>query len=232
MTPSGTSRSPHRHLAGPAVALCAIVAATALAAAAPGALATAAPDGFRYGTGGCPPADVAEPVRQFADAPQLCIDPSHTYTARFVTTMGDIVVALDAASQPGTVNNFVVLSRFRYYDGTPIFRAEPRSGLFQGGGQDRSSSPGYTIPDEGQGFTYGPGSLAMSRTAEPDSAGAQWFFATDEQASYLDRYGTFVVFGHVVEGLDVAQAITAIGDANGDPTQDVFVVTVEITESA
>ena len=188
------------------------------------------PAAFDYGTGDCPPDTVDEPVREFAGAPRLCIDPARTYTATFVTSEGDIVVELHADEQPGTVNNFVTLARFGYYDDTVIFRAEPASGLFQGGGLDNSSSPGYTIPDEGSGFTYEPGTLAMARTAQPDSAGAQWFFTTDESASYLDQYGTFVVFGHVVDGLDVARDITALGDSAGVPRREVRVETVEITE--
>jgi cyclophilin family peptidyl-prolyl cis-trans isomerase len=187
---------------------------------------------FAYGTGPCPPADVDEPVRQFDDAPQLCIDPAADYTATFVSSEGDITVALDAAGQPGTVNNFVTLARYGYYDDTAIFRAEPASGLFQGGGENNRSSPGYTIPDEGSGFTYPPGTLAMARTSEADSAGAQWFFTTDEKAEYLAQYGTFVVFGHIVDGLDVAQAITALGDAQGVPTRSIALETVTIHEAA
>jgi len=188
--------------------------------------------GFAYGTGACPPDDgVDEPVRRFDVAPRLCIDPAATYTATFVTSEGTITVALDAAARPGTVNNFVTLARYGYYDDTPIFRAEPTSGLFQGGGQDNLSSPGYTIADEGTGFTYPPGTLAMARTSQANSAGAQWFFTTDEKAEYLAQYGTFVVFGHVVEGLDVAQAITAAGDASGVPTRPITLETVTIAEA-
>jgi cyclophilin family peptidyl-prolyl cis-trans isomerase len=188
------------------------------------------PSDFEYGTGACPPDEVTEPVRQFDDAPQLCIDPTLAYSATFVTSEGDITVALDTVNTPGTTNNFVVLARYRYYDDTPIFRADPRSGLFQGGGADRESSPGYRIPDEGNGYTYRPGTLAMARTPEPDSAGGQWFFTTEESASYLDDYGTFVVFGVITDGLDVARAITGLGDADGVPTREVTLETVVITE--
>lgn len=211
--------------------LLASAAATAFAAPAFAGSTPAAPD-FEFGSGECPPEEgVDEPVRDFDDAPQLCIDPSASYEATFVTSEGEITVALDAATTPGTVNNFVVLARYGYYDDTPIFRAEPGSGLFQGGGQDNMSSPGYTIPDEGSGYTYVPGTLAMARTGQPNSAGAQWFFTTDESASYLDDYGTYVVFGQITEGLEVAQAITALGDANGAPTQDITLETVTVTEA-
>ena len=111
---------------------------------------TAALPEFAYGTGACPPAEVPEPVRSFEDAPELCIDPDATYTARFVTDRGDIVVDLDTAEVPGTVNNFVTLARYGYYDDTVLFRADPSIGIVQGGGQTNTDSPGYEIPDEAQ----------------------------------------------------------------------------------
>ena len=113
---------------------------------------------------------IAEPVKEFDDAPQLCIDPAADYTARFVTNQGDIVVDLATDTAPGTVNNFVTLARYGYYDGTPIFRADPSIDIIQGGGEDNTDDPGYTIPDEGSGFTYQPGDLAMANTGQPDSA--------------------------------------------------------------
>lgn len=207
----------------------AALAAAVLSSA--GIAGVTAADEFDYGSGECPPETLEEPVDDFDDAPQQCIDPALVYHAVFTTSLGEINVELHAADQPGTVNNFVVLARYGYYDDTPIFRAEPGAGLFQGGGEDNTSSPGYSIPDEGDGFTYPPGTLAMARTSHPDSAGAQWFFTTHESARYLDQYGTFVVFGHVVEGLDVAQAITESGDAAGTPTEEITLESVTITEA-
>lgn len=186
---------------------------------------------FRYGDGECPPDEVDEPVRAFDDAPQQCIDPELAYTATFITSEGEFTVELDTAATPGTTNNFVTLARYRYYDDTPIFRAEPGSGLWQAGGEDNGSSPGYTIPDEGTGFQYPPGTLAMARTGEPNSAGAQFFFVTNERGAYLGEYGTYVVFGTISEGLDVAEAITAAGGGDGVPTKELTIETIEITEA-
>lgn len=189
------------------------------------------PSGFELGTGDCPPADgVSEPVRTFEDAPSLCIDPAADHTARFVTSSGDIVVDLDTANAPGTVNNFVTLARYGYYDDTLIFRADPSIDIIQGGGRTNSDSPGYNIPDEGAGFRYREGQLVMARTAEPDSAGGQWFFVGGPNASNLDAQGTYVVFGQVTEGLDIVQDIIASVDANGPPPEEIVVETVEITE--
>ena len=135
---------------------------------------------------------------------------------------------------PGTVNNFVSLANFHYYDGSLIFRADPSIDIIQGGGQTNSDTPGYTIPDEKNGFTYQEGDLVMARTAEPNSAGGQWFFVGGPNASALDAQGTYVTFGHVTEGLDVVKAILALAGGGTDgqtPTRPVTVNSVTITES-
>ena len=206
------------------------VPGSAPASTAPGSTVALAP--FAYGTGECPPAEVTEPVRTFDAAPQQCIDPSATYTATFRTSEGDIVVDLDTASVPGTVNNFVTLARYGYYDDTLIFRADPSIDIIQGGGRSNTDSPGYEIPDEANGFTYQAGQLAMARTQAPNSAGGQWFFVTGPNGANLDAQGTYVVFGEITEGLDVAEAILALsGDDGQTPSREVTLETVEITES-
>ncbi len=206
------------------------VPSSAPASTAPGS--TVAPAGFTYGTGACPPENVAEPVRTFSDAPQQCIDPAATYTATFRTSEGDVVVDLNTAEAPGTVNNFVTLARYGYYDDTLIFRtASSVAGeIIQGGGRTNVDSPGYTIPDEGAGFVYEAGQIVMARTAEPNSAGGQWFFVTDPPAT-PDPTGTYVVFGTITEGLDVARTIRELGGDDGAPAREVTVETVEITET-
>jgi cyclophilin family peptidyl-prolyl cis-trans isomerase len=204
------------------------VATPATLASAPEAL----PNGFQPGTTVCPPeGGVTAPVRAFAAPPSLCIDPAGSYTATFVTSEGDIVVELDTANTPGTVNNFITLARYGYYDDTLIFRADPSIDIIQGGGQANSDSPGYNIPDEGDGFTYEAGQLVMARTAEPNSAGGQWFFVGGPNASNLDAQGTYVVFGQITEGLEIVQDIIASVETNGPPPVDVVVETVTITEA-
>ena len=54
---------------------------------------------------------------KFAGPPPECIDPDASYAATFSTTEGDFTATLDATTAPETVNNFVVLARYRYYDG-------------------------------------------------------------------------------------------------------------------
>lgn len=215
---------------------------------------TTAPDAstssgaVEYGTGACAPSGgTPEPVLTFSDAPKKCIDPSKTYTATFKTSEGDVTLELDTDRTPLTTNNFVNLARSGYFDGTKIFRTEAASGIIQGGSphtQDNSDSgPGYTIPDESLPFTsadYKPGTIAMARTAQANSASGQFFFLANEGGKYLgdqaqlgESAGTYVVFGQTTEGLDVLQAISDLEDpANpGTPSKPVTIESVTITES-
>ena len=167
-----------------------------------------------YGTAPCAPIEgVAEPVVDFVGAPMLCIDTSVPHTAVFDTTRGIVRVALDVNNTPGTVNSFVNLARSGYYDDTLIHRSAPSIGIVQGGSPKTNDAadpgPGYTLWDEGTGFTYRPGQLVMARTPQPNSAGAQYFFTITRDAGLLDGQGTYVVFGNVLEGLDVLEDILA-----------------------
>lgn len=198
----------------------------------------------------CPAVDGSSPrVTSFANAPPTCTDPTVTYSATFVTNYGDVVVELDADATPDTVNNFVVLARYHYYDDTALFRTAPSIAIIQGGGPHTNSAsdsgPGYTIEDEADGFTYLPGDLAMARTAQPNSASAQFFFSAGVATQNLNGEpgnldgsgrGTYVVFGRTVEGLDVLEEILSfhVEDARlagGGPGFEVIVTEVLITES-
>lgn len=184
----------------------------------------------------CPKTDGSEKrVTTFAEAPPMCIDPGKKYVAVFDTTEGTIEVALDTDKTPNTVNNFVVLSRYKYYDTSYIFRTDPSLDIIQGGGTTNTDTPGYSIPDEGSGFAYSAGDLVMARSAAENSGGGQFFFVTGPKASVLDSQGTYVTFGKITKGLDVAQAILALnegaGDLGGAPSRPVQVKTVTIVES-
>jgi cyclophilin family peptidyl-prolyl cis-trans isomerase len=173
----------------------------------------------------CPAGDGSSPrTTSFENAPPLCLDPARQYTATFTTDQGDIKVALDTTTTPDTANNFAVLSNYHYYDDTAIFRTSPSLGIIQGGAPITNGGddpgPGYTIDDEGSGYTYQPGQLVMARTQQPNSAGAQYFFVADAAASSLDAQGTYVVFGQVTEGLEIVQQILASGQPDPDTAAD------------
>ena len=64
-------------------------------------------------------------------APPTCLDAGKTYKATFVTNEGTIVVNLNTTKTPETANNFIVLSRYHYYDGTAMFRTDTSIGIMQ-----------------------------------------------------------------------------------------------------
>ena len=183
----------------------------------------------------CPKTDGTQKrATVFAEAPTMCIDPAKSYMAPFDTTEGTIVVDLDTKKTPNTVNNFVTLSRYKYYDTSFIFRTDVSLDIIQGGGATNSDSPGYTIKDEGTGFAYKAGDLVMARSSGADSGGGQFFFVTGPKASVLDSQGNYVTFGKISKGLDVVQAIQALnsgeGDLGGAPSRPVKINSVTITE--
>ncbi len=195
----------------------------------------AAPGDTITGSTPCPAIDGSqERVSQFEQAPDFCIDPSKSYSATITTSQGVIEVDLDTANTPNTVNNFVVLSRYKYYDESLLFRTDPSIDIIQGGGQSNVDSPGYTIEDEGSGYTYKEGDLVMARTGAPNSAGAQFFFGTGPNVSALDGQGTYVKFGKVTGGLDVLKKIMALHSGpefgSGAPDPAVVVTSVVISE--
>ncbi|HEX2040095.1 MAG TPA: peptidylprolyl isomerase [Acidimicrobiales bacterium] len=192
----------------------------------------------------CPPADGADkPTYKFEKPPPMCIDPAKTYIAKMTTSEGVIEVTLDTAKTPKTANNFVVLSRYHYYDGTALFRTNSGIAIIQGGaphtqGND-DQGPGYTIEDEGAGFKYTEGDLVMARTQQPNSASAQFFFAAGPETAQLDSQGNYVTFGKVTKGTDVMKKImrlhkddpqSPLGPGDGRPSKLVTVKTIEIVE--
>lgn len=184
----------------------------------------------------CPAvAGESDRVDSFSAPMSNCIDPSKSYTATFDTTEGEIVVELDTSNTPGTVNNFVSLARYRYYDTTTIFRTDPSIDIIQGGGFSASDRIGYNIADEGSGFSYFEGDLVMARSEGPNSGGAQFFFVTGPNASLLNSQGTYVTFGKISEGLNVVKAIQGLhaptdDGLGGKPSRTVTVNSVTITE--
>lgn len=189
---------------------------------------------FEYGTGECAPADgSATQVRDFTDAPQLCIDPAKTYTALVVTNKGEFTITLDPAKAPGAVNNFVNLARFKYFDGTECHRAIPNF-VVQCGDPTATGSggPGYKFADElPADGEYEIGSIAMANSG-PDTNGSQFFVITGSDGAGLPP--SYSLFGKVTEGLDVVAVLDSLGNPanNGVPPKEKIEVTsITITEA-
>ncbi len=180
----------------------------------------------------CPAEDGSSPVRrEFRQPPPMCIDASKRYTATMDTSMGTMIIALDAAAAPTTVNNFVVLSRYHYYDGV-IFHRIISGFVCQGGdptGTGRGG-PGYRFADElPRPGRYEVGSLAMAN-AGPNTNGSQFFLISGPNGAGLPPQ--YSLFGKVVQGLDVVDAMQRVEtDRNDRPLTDVTINSVTITES-
>ena len=192
---------------------------------------------FQYGTSECPSADGnAEQRREFTDAHQLCIDPAKSYTATFDTTQGSFSVRLLADRAPGTVNNFVALARWKYFDGTKCHRVI-EDFVVQCGDPTATGTggPGYSFPDElPQLGEYKIGSLAMANSG-PNTNGSQFFIITGNNGASLPP--SYSLFGEVTEGLDTAvQAMAALFNpdpaANGvPPAGEIIINSVTIVEA-
>ena len=166
---------------------------------------------------------------QFNDVPEMGIDPSKRYTATMETSMGTLVIALDPIKAPKTVNNFVFLSLYHYYEGV-IFHRIIRNFVCQGGdptGTGRGG-PGYRFEDElpkpGQ---YEIGSLAMAN-AGPNTNGSQFFLISGSDGAGLPPL--YSLFGKVVKGLEIVDAMQNVPTGMGDrPKTDVVINSVTIT---
>ncbi|MDQ6927405.1 MAG: peptidylprolyl isomerase [Actinomycetota bacterium] len=179
----------------------------------------------------CPEADGSSPKQQrFKSPPPMCIDPAKSYTATMVTSKGTMTIALDPAGAPKTVNNFVVLARYHYYDGVGFHRVIPGF-MLQGGDPDGTGrgGPGYKFEDElPKPGRYEMGSLAMAN-AGPNTNGSQFFIVSG--ASGMGLPPQYSLFGKVVAGLDVVAAIEAVGSPAGTPKEKVTIESVTISES-
>jgi cyclophilin family peptidyl-prolyl cis-trans isomerase len=178
-----------------------------------------------------PAPDGSSPKRQkFAEAPPMCIDPSKRYTAQMVTSKGTMTLALDPAMAPNTVNNFVFLARYHYFDGIVFHRVIPGF-VLQGGDPTGTGTggPGYRFADElPPPGRYELGSLAMAN-AGPNTNGSQFFIISGKDGMRLPPQ--YSLFGKVVAGLDTVAAIDALGTGGGQPTELVTIESVSITEA-
>ena len=148
----------------------------------------------------------------------------------FETTQGNIVIKLYDAKAPITTDNFKKLVSEGYYDGTIFHRVIPEF-MIQGGDPTGTGmgGPGYTIDDEFHPDLKHskPGLLSMAN-AGPNTGGSQ-FFITVATTPWLD--GKHAIFGEVVEGLDVAIAISEVDRNMRDkPYKDVTITKASIME--
>jgi len=164
-------------------------------------------------------------------------------TVRMTTTQGDIVIELDAAKAPKTVENFLSYVKSGFYNGTIFHRVIPGF-MIQGGGFEPGMNQKPTeapIKNEADnGLQNLAGTLAMARTNDPNSATAQFFINVKDNGFLNHTAPTgqgwgYCVFGKVTEGMDVVRAIEKVQTATrmgmqDVPTEDVVIKSVSVVE--
>jgi peptidyl-prolyl cis-trans isomerase A (cyclophilin A) len=149
--------------------------------------------------------------------------PAFAQKVKLATSEGDIVVELDAAKAPKTVDNFLQYVKAGHYDGT-VFHRVINNFMIQGGGMtaDLKEKPTRApiVLESRNGLANDRGTIAMARTNDPNSASAQFFINVKDNAflnqpQAKDGNG-YAVFGKVISGMDVVDKIKAVPTGPGD----------------
>ena len=175
-------------------------------------------------------------VSSFASAPALADEETQPQTpakrpvAVFNTSMGTFKIELYSDLAPNTVNNFIALSSNNFYDGV-IFHRVIDQFMIQGGDPTGTGmgGPGYAIPDEfGEGLKHDSKGILSMANAGPNTGGSQ-FFITLVPTPWLD--GHHAIFGHVIDGMDIVEAIGHVKTNKRDkPLEDVVINSITIEE--
>jgi len=204
----------------------ALVAASALLVGACSAAATPAPGASQDvgGGGGACPTSQPEPLAA-----------GETRTVTIATAEGSIVIQVDGSLSPIAAGNFVALAACGFYDGVVFHRvATLQDGtpfVIQGGDPTGTGTggPSYRIADEPVTATYQRGTVAMARSANPNSQGSQFFIVLDDSVEgILASANTYAIFGSVSAGMDTVDAIYQAADSEL-PSQPVAMDTVTVT---
>jgi len=213
---------PIRRLAAPLVALTVVFAAGCTAG--PGSTASASAGPSDQATVECP---TSQP-----DA----LPAGETRTVTLDTELGAIAILVEADLSPIAAGNFVTLAACGYYDGTPFHRTPTLQDgtpfVIQGGDPTGTGTggPGYEIKDEPVTTEYKRGTVAMARTAAPDSVGSQFFIVLDDGAGpILASANTYQIIGNVSSGMETADAIYEQSAGIELPTDPVVVTTATVT---
>jgi peptidyl-prolyl cis-trans isomerase B (cyclophilin B) len=177
--------------------------------------------------------------RDYAQPPGKVIDQAKTYTAIIDTSEGEIQVELDAANSLKAANNFVFLSKHKFYNGLRFVRVA-KDFVIQAGSPKNTTSggPGYSdlgavpTPVAGQP-AYPVGTVAMAKSGNEAAGtfGSQFFIVTG--TAHADLSPDYAIVGKVTSGLDVAQEIGLLYPTSGDgkPTKRVTIKKIAITDT-
>jgi cyclophilin family peptidyl-prolyl cis-trans isomerase len=164
--------------------------------------------------------------KQYAAPPSMTIDTSKTYLAAIkMENGGEFSIQLYADRAPVTVNNFVCLARTGYYDGVTFHRVI--EGFMAQGGDPTgtgSGDPGYSFEDEiDPELVFDRAGLLAMANSGPNTNGSQ-FFITYAPTPHLN--GLHTIFGEVIEGMDVVNAITRREPGSSIPGDAIESVTI------
>jgi len=153
------------------------------------------------------------------------------YQIELDTTQGKILLDMYTDVAPGHCRNMLGLAKIGFYDGLTFHRII-KGFMIQGGCPEGSGSggPGYTIPAEFNQTKHEAGVVSMARTADPNSAGSQFFICLDRH-THLD--GQYTAFGKTAnaESLAVVKTIGQVQtDGNDRPTKPVLINKATVLE--
>jgi cyclophilin family peptidyl-prolyl cis-trans isomerase len=168
---------------------------------------------------------------KFSAAPPFCINAAKTYSAAVQTDIGTFTIELLPKYAPVTVNNFIFLAGYHYYDGTVFHRVIP-SFMNQGGDPTATGNggPGYSFKDElpSAASAYGTGALAMANGGA-NTNGSQFFIVVPGGGAQLSP--NYSVFGQVTSGMNIVEKINSDGTSAGTPNVYHKIIKVTVTES-
>ena len=156
---------------------------------------------------------------------------------RLATSMGDIVIALDAAKAPLSVENFLQYVKDKHYEGT-VFHRVMDNFMIQGGGftaqMKQKTTRAPVALEASNGLKNDRGTIAMARTPNPNSATSQFFINLVDNAPLNapspDGYG-YTVFGKVIAGMDVVDKIKSVPVGNQGMHQNVPITPITILKA-
>ncbi|MSQ41924.1 MAG: peptidylprolyl isomerase [Dehalococcoidia bacterium] len=168
--------------------------------------------------------------RSYSAPPPMGIDTGRQYQALIHTTRGTVRIELLPKEAPTLVNNFVFLTRQRFYDGLTFHRVVP--GFVAQGGDPTGTGfggPGYQVQQDSNRLDFEAGviSMAKSNPSSPNVNGSQ-FFITLGPAPFLN--GDFTVFGRVMEGLTVLRALAPRDGTQASQPPGERILSIEVLE--
>jgi len=146
--------------------------------------------------------------RQFTQCPPFTLDTKKQYTARLVTSRGDVVLSLFADQAPMAVNSFIYLAQNGWFDNTSFFNVEQNYRVFAGDPSGTGmGNPGYLFGDEiTSGLRFDRAGVVALVSNGPDTNGSQFFITL---AATPDLNNRNTIFGQVLRGMEILQGLQA-----------------------